>query len=160
MSLLTTSCYKITPAGFWITFKKDLIVTKESDQGPWGGHREIKWKSKDENTFIFSQILDFATKNDWELTDSTSFPADSLSKLTNNRLVKHEYPLYVSDDYSNNILINYVLPKLERTDLMVYRFKTGWIAVEPGNARDTDRNGFVIVNSNGTEMTVYHLWGE
>ena len=149
--VLITSCSRTTPAGFWTTYYKDLIVTKNSDQGPWGGHREIIWKTE-ANTFTDKEIIEFATKNDWELIDSISFSVksswiESFAKLKN-------------DDYSIDILKEKVLPLLKPKDNKCLVFKTTWLAVEPGNARETFENGFAILNSDGTELKVYHLWGE
>ncbi len=152
LTVLINSCNNITPAGFWKSFRMDNIETKNSDQGPWGGHLEIRWKSKNNEIFKANQLIDFATNNGWILTDSIKFTADSLSKLRTN---------YTSnEDYSLEILNNEVLAKLKVDDTNVYRFKTGWIAVKPGNDTETEVNGFVIINSDGTEMTIYHLWGE
>jgi hypothetical protein len=152
LTALATSCSNTTPAGFWTNFHKDLITSKISDQGPWGGHREIHWESNNVNTFSPNEILDFANKNGWVLADSISFTADSLTRQTNS---ENE-----NNDYTINILIREVLPKWKGSDIKVFIFKTGWIAVEPGNTGETDKNGFVTLNSNGTELIVYHLWGE
>ena len=148
--VLATSCTKTTPAGFWTNFHKDLIIKKNSDQGPWGGHREIYWKSENEKTFTSREIIDFALENGWQLTDSLIYTNDSLRPLTN----------YFDTGYSLDILKESVLEQIKSGDNYIFVFKTGWIAVEPGNARDTEKNGFVTINSNGTELKVYHLWGE
>ena len=146
---MATSCNNITPAGFWINFHKDLITNKKSDQGPRGGHLEIYWKNT--NTFSTKEIIDFAIENDWELADSTIISADSLNRLT---LSKSEI------DYSLYILLENVIPMWKKPEIKVYIFRTGWVAIEPGNTRDTDMNGFITINLDRTEMKVYHLWGE
>jgi hypothetical protein len=148
--VLASSCNKTTPAGFWTNFHEDLIVTKDSDHGPWGGHREIYWRSENKRTFTSREIIDFALENGWQLTDSLSYTNNSLRPLTN----------YLDTDYSYDILNEMVLEQIKSNDNYIFVFKTGWIAVEPGNARDTEKNGFVTINSNGTELKVYHLWGE
>jgi len=43
------------------------------------------------------------------------------------------------------------------TTLKVYILKTGWITVEPGTNNSIDENGFVVLNNDGDEMSVYHL---
>lgn len=77
---LITSCNKITPAGFWTDLHKDIMLTKKSDHGLWGGHTEIKWKSEVKNTFTNKELIEFASNNDWKLKDSISFWADTLTK--------------------------------------------------------------------------------
>ena len=43
---------------------------------------------------------------------------------------------------------------------MVYTFKTGIVMIEPGTGNSIEVNGFVVLDNEGTEMSVYHLWGE
>lgn len=152
LTVLVTSCNKTTPAGFWTDFHKELILTKNSDQGPWGGQREINWKSETDNTFTDKELVEFADKNDWKLVDSISFSADTLTKSTFSKLK--------SDDYSLNILNESILPKIKSKDSKIFIFKTTWLNVEPGNTRETFENGFAVLNSDRTELKVYHLWGE
>tara|TARA_R110002012_G_scaffold259344_1_gene440658 strand:- start:3082 stop:3540 length:459 start_codon:yes stop_codon:yes gene_type:complete len=152
VTLLITSCDKITPAGFWTDFHKDLMLTKNSDQGPWGGHREITWKSEANGTFTDKALIEFADKNGWKLIDSTSFSVDTLTEKTFSKLK--------SDDYSLDILNENILPKLKTKDNRVFVFKTNWLEVEPGNARESFENGFAILNSDGTELKIFHLWGD
>ena len=69
--LANVSCgNKTTPAGFWIKYKAELLKKNISDQGPYGGHRAMYWKSESQNTFTAKQVIDFATKNSWTLVDS------------------------------------------------------------------------------------------
>jgi len=75
---LLTACGKLTPAGFWANFQKDFLVENISDQGPWGGHRAMYWNADKQNTFCPKSVLDFATKNGWQLTDSSAYKFDIL----------------------------------------------------------------------------------
>ena len=152
LTVLVTSCNKTTPAGFWTNFHKDLILSKNNDQGPWGGYREIYWKSEAENTFSDNELVDFAEMNDWQIIDSTSFSADTLTGTSFSKLK--------NDVYSLDILKESILSNLKPKDNKIFIFKTTWLAVEPGNTRETFANGFVILNSDGTELKMYHLWGE
>ena len=149
---LVISCNKTTPAGFWKDFHKDLILTKNSDQGPWGGHRQINWNSETANAFTDKELIEFADKNDWKLLDSISFSADTLTNKSFSKLK--------NDDYSLDILNENILPNLKTVDNKIFIFKTTWLKVEPGNARETFENGFAVLNSDGTELKIYHLWGE
>lgn len=148
-SILTIACSKTAPAGFWIKYQKDLIASKTNDQGPWGGNSEIHWKSNTAKVFSTKEIIDFATKNGWQLTDSLVYNKESIKPFTN----------YNDKDYSYRILETF-LNKSDSSENYVFVFKTGWIAVEPGNESETNKNGFVVINSNRKEFTVYHLWGE
>jgi hypothetical protein len=147
---IVMSCSRVTPAGFWTNFHYDLINKKDSDQGPWGGYREIHWKSKERKTFTSEEVIDFAKQNDWQITDSLNYTNNILEPLTN----------YNKTDYSADILENTFLKKINSPHNNVFVFKTGWVAVEPGNAKETEKNGFVTINSDGTELIIYHSWGE
>ena len=48
MTLVLNSCSKFTPSGFWKNFHSELIEKKSSDQGPFGGTREIEWENTNE----------------------------------------------------------------------------------------------------------------
>jgi hypothetical protein len=152
LTVLVSSCNKTTPAGFWNDFHKDLILTKNSDQGPWGGQEEINWKSESSNMFTDKELVEFADINNWRLIDSISFSVDTLTKKSLSMLK--------NDDYSLDILNEIVLLKLKSNDNKIFVFKTTWLAVEPGNTRETFENGFAVLNSDGTELKVYQLWGE
>ncbi len=150
--ILKTSCNKIVPAGFWENFHKDLIATKNSNQGPWGGSKEVYWKSETQNTFTDIEVIEYAKRNNWILTDSITLSADMLAKS--------DFPELKNDDYSLEIIKEKALSKARVNANKLLVFKTTWLAVEPGNSRETFENGFAIINSNGTELEIYHLWGE
>lgn len=152
LTVSVTSCNKTTPAGFWTDFHKDFITTKNSNQGPWGGQREINWKSETNNTFTENELIEFADKNDWKLLDSISFSADTLTKNSFSKLK--------NDDYSLDILNESILPKIKSKDSKIFIFKTTWLNVESGNTRETFENGFAVLNSDKTELKIFHLWGE
>jgi hypothetical protein len=73
LTVLVISCSRTSPAGFWTNFHSDLILTKNSDQGPWGGRREIYWKSETSKSFTEIELIDYANNNDWKLVDSIHF---------------------------------------------------------------------------------------
>ena len=73
LTLITASCNRTIPAGFWEDYETKLLVTNISDQGPYGGHIAIYWKSDKLSGFHTGDILDFAIKNGWTLADSAAF---------------------------------------------------------------------------------------
>ncbi|MDR1408140.1 MAG: hypothetical protein LBJ23_08870 [Tannerella sp.] len=149
--LVISSCNKLTPAGFWKNYRHEFIQASESDQGPWGGHRKIVWKYENSDTSNGRKAIDYAIRNGWKLTDSLFFANDSLMPLSP----------YGETDYSYDILKHKLLPSLDPGGAWnIYVFLSDWIAVEPGNARDTEKNGFVAFNREHTEFIVYLLWGE
>jgi hypothetical protein len=151
LTIFSVSCSKTTPAGFWTDFHDDLIATHSSNQGPWGGYREINWKSEIANTFHAKELLEFSAEHDWTVVDSMAFSTDTLTART----VELK-----TDDYATDIFKEEILPKLKAQDSKLFVFKTTWLAVEPGNTRDTFDNGFAVLNANGTALKVYHIWGE
>jgi hypothetical protein len=150
LTVASISCNKLSPAGFWNNYHTASIVIKKSNQGPRGGNREIIWKSKYTHTFDKEHVISYAKKNGWQLTDVLAVKNDSLISFGN----------YEQKSYSFNILTDNVATLINKSSTCILIFKTGWIAIEPGNARETKKNGFAILNSDGTELAVYHLWGE
>jgi hypothetical protein len=150
-----TSCHKASPAGFWLDFRKDLIVKSISDQGPYGGMREIFWKANSDHSFNSQEFLAFAGKNGWQLIDSAFIPFERLKKWTNNNTFPFTY-----SQFSDSSIAEVGFPFWIKSDIELYRFSTGWIAIEPGNTRQTGKNGYIVFNQDGSEMAVYHIWGE
>ena len=100
LTLAFAACNKATPAGFWKSYKKDLLVKNISDQGPYGGHRAVYWKCDKANSFTSNNVLEFARKNGWTLVDSSAFNSDQSSKWTYNN--KAVFPL-TSTGFSDTI---------------------------------------------------------
>jgi hypothetical protein len=160
LAFVFATCNKATPSGFWKNYRKDLLVKNISDQGPYGGHRAIYWKSDKAKTFTSTNVLDFARKNGWTLIDSSKFNEDQTKKWTYNR--QAVFPL-TSTGFSDTVLNNTQLEHFPRWfggQIKMFKFKTGWVTIEPGTDDSNEENGFVIIDSEEEEMAVYHLWGE
>ncbi|MBE7178223.1 MAG: hypothetical protein INR69_17610 [Mucilaginibacter polytrichastri] len=139
------------PAGFWMNFHKDVIIKKYSDQGPWGGYRENHWRNESGKIHT-KEVIEFAKLNGWDLVDSVSVMTDTLEMERIHRLK--------IDTYSNTILRQEILPTIKSARYLVFIFRTGWLAVEPGNANETFQNGFAVLSSDRSEFAIYHRWGE
>jgi len=94
-------------------------------------------------------LLDFASQNDWDLTNKISFPSD-----------KERLHYFNLDDYSIYLLEEHIVSNWKDQDFEVFIFRTGWVAIEPGNIRETEKNGFLAINSDRSKIEVFHLWGE
>ncbi len=160
LAVLSTACNRLTPADFWTKFQNPFLVENISGQGPWGGHRAMYWKIDKRNTFRSKTVLDFASKNGWQLIDSSAYSSDDLEnwKLSNKLI----FPLSSNgfDKISKNDINYNNFPRWINSDLKMYKFKTGWIVIDPDTNNSIEENGFVIINDKGTEMSVYHLWGD
>lgn len=144
--LILFSCNKLTPSGFWHNFAPEHIVSTYSNQGPWGGKRKITWQM--DAPFSTTDFVDFAQTNNWQFVDSFTLSRPQLETLD------------IKNDYSNHILKTYAIKDAAFDTLLVFRFKTGWKAIEPGNISDTELNGFVVIDKDKKTVFVYHLWGE
>jgi hypothetical protein len=116
--LFFISCAKVTPGGFWTNYRKDLIVENLSDQGPYGGHREIFWRSNKKNTFSVRNLVEFAAKNKWRLADSIQMTVETLRKWTNNG---QTFPFTFSN-FTDTSIIKTAFPNWINSDLRLYRF--------------------------------------
>jgi hypothetical protein len=145
---------------FWKNYKHDLIVEKNSDHGPYGGHSAIYWNAGNSTAFSAADILGFASKNGWTLVDSAAITKDQVNKwMYSNQAV---FPL-TKTGFSDSVLNNAQLRQFPRWfggPVNLYTFKTGWITIEPGTDNSIEENGFVLLNDDWKEMAVYFLWGE
>jgi hypothetical protein len=160
LTVVFLSCHKGTPAGFWSNFSSHLLLKNITDQGPYGGHRAMYWKADRKNSFRSGNVIDFATKNGWTLVDSIEFTQAQTSKW-----IYMKTPIFplTSKGFSDTALNDAMLADFPRWfdgQIKVYRFKTGWVAIEPGTDNSTEENGFVVINKDRNQLAVYHLWGE
>jgi len=160
LTLMFVSCNRATPSGFWEDYNTRFLVSDISDQGPQGGHRAVYWRSDKTFSFDTKDILDFATKNGWTLTDSSTFNQEqTITWIYDNKEI---FPLSGTgfNDSIKNISTYKYFPRWFGGPLRLYKFKTGWVTIEPGTGNPMEENGFVLLNQDKTELTVYHLWGE
>lgn len=149
LPLIFNSCSKLSPAEFWRKFNTELIVTKSSDQGPYGGERQIEWKNLN-GKIKSNDFLKFANENGWKLIDSI--------EITNNELNKNK--LRNLDKYAEEIIIEEILPKISNQNSKIFIFKTGWIRIKPGNEIETEQNGFLVSEDNSKTFKLFQNWGE
>jgi len=150
----------LTPAGFWKGFKSNLLVKNISDQGPYGGHRAMFWKSKKPNTFNSVNVIDFARKNSWDFVDSFKFKPEQMKLWQKDNKLVFPFSYTNFSDTMTKFSTIECFPRWINSQITVLKFETDWEAIEPGNAKQTEENGFAVINKDGTEMSVYHLWGE
>lgn len=149
------------PAAFWKDYKTDLIKIKESDQGPWGGTRSIFWSSKIKYKFQIEDITRYASVNGWILVDSFQQDQNQLKRWKDNG--NEIFPAVLTDIYgteNKDSIYFHNFPRWIQQDLTVYKFNTGMLQFYPGSDESTAVTGFLLLGKDGSEMTIYHLWGE
>ena len=157
-----TSCDRDMPSGFWKIFDEKSIVKNESDQGPFGGHRIIHWETSIPGTYNQKTIIDFATSNGWNVTDTVEISkSDMVDWHSNSKLI---FPIYLNGihkKWTKEDLRSYTaFERYIDSDLTIYRFKTDWILIYPGTDESTSENAYLLVDKNESKMTLYQLWGE
>ncbi len=158
IGIIISSCHKYTIAGFWLDYNNKNITDKISDQGPRGGYRAIHWKFSNPNELNTNSTLQFASLNGWKLVDSIKYSTDSIIKLSINDGYVFSSPKNLSDSIIKTFFKE---PIWIKSDLTLYRFKTAWELMQPGDdTKSTEINGFIIVSHDNTEMCIYHYWGE
>lgn len=158
--LCNAACNKITPAGFWNNYQLKYLVENLSDQTFNRGTRAMYWNFENNKIVSKNDIIDFTKENGWELIDSFRVKVKELKAWNYNH--KSIFPLSYTGFNAkpiNDSMYEY-FPRWINNDLIVYRFKTGWLVFDPGTNKSEDINGFVVLSSNRKEMSVYHLWGE
>lgn len=76
---------------------------------------------------------------------------DRLKKWTNN----NSFPFTYSQ-FSDTSVVEVGFPIWIEEDVVLYRFSTGLVAVEQGNSMETEKNGYIVFNSDGSRVAVYH----
>ena len=141
--VLTQSCASTSSGSFWTNFDKNDLTKKIIAQDAYGGHKSLYWHSSTPNAFEPSKLISFANKNNWTIADTLRFKEEQVLNWKFDG--KSLFPLSsMGFDPTGTI----------------YKFKTGWTLVDPGTAKTTDALGYVLLNNDKTEMSVYYLWGE
>ncbi|TDE44956.1 hypothetical protein E0I26_07400 [Flavobacterium rhamnosiphilum] len=157
---LINSCSKIIPTKFWTNYKSNLIVENISDHGPYGGHRATYWKAKTKNTFNPEKVIEFAKENGWILIGREEFDSENVKKWkSGNKPIFPLTSLGFKPENANDFIVE-KFPRWINSNITVYKFKTNFIMIESGTDNSIEENGFILINENGTEMSVYNLWGE
>ncbi|MHA4739830.1 hypothetical protein [Dyadobacter sp. MSC1_007] len=151
------SCNRLHPAGFWVEYEKEHLKENKWDFGPFGGFVAMHWRASYDSAFSENHILNFAESHGWEQVDKTSFKSDTVRSWTSSGKPIF-FGTYSEHTYQANLSFDF--PRWIDSDLVVYRFKTGWIAVQPGNKMETRVNGYLVVSADRCQFSVYHLWGE
>jgi hypothetical protein len=125
------------PAGFWKLYRPEFVVSQHSDQGPWGGERQIEWRTANVRTFSFAEAKAFAERQGWKLLAQTRYESPPLVAPAAKPHEPHFLPIPST----------------------VGRFDSAWIREDPGSGDASTAFGYVQVSDDGTRMYVYHFWG-
>ncbi|WP_281636884.1 hypothetical protein [Flavobacterium marginilacus] len=158
--IILNSCNNFIPTAFWKNYKSNYIIENISDQGPYGGHAAMYWKTKTKKTFTSDTIIAFAVKNGWTLTGIEKFNLKNIKEWKENG--KAIFPL-TSNGFTPKLIednISEDFPRWINSDITIYKFKTNFVIIKPESDDSIEENGFVIINKEGNEMSIYNLWGE
>jgi hypothetical protein len=159
VGLAMGSCAKLSPSGFWLEYRPDLIVAKGADQGPWGGVRWIHWISRPPGAFGSEETAHFAASHGWTCEKPVAYTAE---RMRHWRYSGQEvFPLFFSGPEEKPI--DHMTEKFPRhitDDSIIMTCDTQWTRVKPGDTDATSAHGYIQINVGGTRMAVYHLWGE
>ena len=157
-----TSCLSPfpSPEGFWLDYEDDYQTEDFSNQGPWGGKRIIHWKNI-RGEFDRSDVIQFATENGWTLQNDSIYVSSLTDKWTYDN--KPIFPLYFKGfapqfDFIYSGFEDY--PRWISGDIRVLSFTSNYISIDPGTQEEIRTNGFIVLNSEQNQMTLYHMWGE
>jgi hypothetical protein len=159
LAFLGSSCAKLTPSGFWTTYKSDLISKRYSDQGPWGGTRWIYWEGNQAGTFTASDTTRFAASNDWSCQKPLAYSAEQMRIWQYSGQPVFVLPFGPADQRPNDDSVK-DLPRFIEEDSIIIQCESGWTREEPGTGKVTAALGYIQINAVGTRLAVYHLWGE
>lgn len=160
LTLTLTSCLSPSAAKFWTDFEDDYQVEQLNNQGPWGGIRVIHWKNP-KGTFNKSEVISFATENGWKLQSDTICKSFLTQTWTYDD--KPIFPLHWKGfmpqfDFYYSGFEDF--PRWISGDIEVLSFTTNYISINLETQEEILTNGFIILNEDYNEMTLYHSWGE
>jgi len=159
-AFIFSACDKGAPAGFWKNYKKDQLQSHINDQGPYGGHRAIYWKSPPGNVFTSKDMLAFANEHGWTFVDSLEFTREQTLEWMH--MQKPVFPLSHTGfgEGGENVSTYEKFPRWFEGGIKVFSFKTGWVAIAPGTDDANEINGYILISADRKQMALYHLWGE
>jgi len=155
--IVCTSCNTSYFSSPFSNFDKKNLKEYNSNQGPWGGSLEMYWKSDQPQHFKAKYLIPYTGNGGWKFEDSTKINASILKKWTTNDS-KPGFAFTYTDSFTDIKDIPFL--RWITSDVTVYRFTTGKIAIEPDTTNETYKNGYVVLSKDGKELSVYHLWGE
>lgn len=160
LSFILSGC--INPANFWDEFDSKHQISSTGEFDGRYGFKVVHFKRQN-NPYKLSEIIDFASKNDWELLDSTFLSSkllDTSSSVINNEL-KFNACIRGFETNVEDCGFTKVFPRYISSGLTVYEFNTsGMILVDSYTQESSQWVGFVLLSKDRLEMTAYHLWGE
>ncbi len=153
------SCKKTSPTFFLKEFQKENQVENNCVQNSNGGYTYIHWKSQNDHTFNLSAIIELAEKNKWTFIDSIKINEVKQWKFNNTPIFPLSYEGFnTGNSYNNSVYKKF--PRPVNKDFTILKFKTTWILINQETNETINENGFIVLNSNRSQMSAYHLWGE
>ena len=151
----------MSPAGFWLTYREDLVVNEHSNQGPWGGRRWIHWKSV-EPMFDLADVIRFAENHGWECEESEEYSAGQIATWVwgDTSVFPLFYGFTGDPGWKHSHPYNTDFPRHIDGEAIVVRCDSGWIRVRPGTDQESTAFGYIVTSRDRRRMAVYHLWGE
>jgi hypothetical protein len=163
-SMLMQSCSDhLRPGSFWTEHSSANRTELSEEYGGYGGHVVAHWKAEDVGTFLREDIEDLATDHGWTLVDTHEVPETVVRHWVDGG--EPYFPLWFDGFQMDVTAPDYLVP-LNRfplwmhSDLVLLEFETTVILIKPGTDEVTEKNGFVLLSQDGSEMSVYFLWGE
>jgi hypothetical protein len=152
--LTVAGCNRLTPAGFWKSYRSNFIVYKTIDQGLWGGDRVIHWVSEKAGTFSEEETLEYAKKHGWVFLERIELSSGELEKWKGFRVKQVFILINGSVNYDNDSF-----PRHISEDAVLLKFDSKWIREDPGTGQTSTAYGYVLISKNGQKMAIYHRWG-
>jgi hypothetical protein len=123
----------------------------------------MHWKVPAPDKFIARDVAAKAATAGWKHIDTLHFSRTDIRMWREHG--KPVFPLtfrgfipnYGADRSSDSGTVRF--PRWIDSDCQVLVFKTGWVKTTFDDEH-SDESGFVVLSKDGTEMSVYHLWGD
>ncbi|MEO6286647.1 MAG: hypothetical protein ABIN80_24875 [Dyadobacter sp.] len=155
--VIVSGCQKLKPAGFWVSYQEPFLKENISEFGPYGGFSAMHWRASESCNFSKKDILKFAKDHGWQFADTVLVSSDAVTKY---HVSGKPYFPFSYTNFSKPDNLEPTFPRWIDSDLIVFRHRTGFLAIQPGNAIQTEINGYIVISADSSQFSVYHLWGE
>ena len=158
--LCFSNCNLTSPVGFWKKFEYQNRIEYINQTGFFGGIHVLHWIGNSKR-YNKSRILKIASENGWVFKKEETFSSEITKKWK--YMGKSIFPLSWKGfepemKLNNSSFENF--PRWISGEITVLSFETELVSINLETQENILINGFILLNKERNEMTLYHEWGE
>ena len=160
ITLCFSNCNLSSPVGFWKKFEHKNRIEFINQSGLFGGIHILHWVGNNDK-YNKEKILKLTTENGWVLKKEEMFSSEKTKNWEYEE--KKIFPLSWRG-FESEMKLDYSsfenFPRWISGEITVLSFETKLVSIDLETQENILINGFILLNKEGNEMTLYHQWGE